>query len=53
MGTDAEQLVLQAIHDWRDSLINLTASNRLLNFKPRKTSAVGAEVRRGCRRCRP
>lgn len=26
--------------EWRDSLINLTGRNRLLNFKPLKTSAV-------------
>jgi very-short-patch-repair endonuclease len=38
---------------WRDGLVNLTASNRLLNFKPRKTSAVrilapgSAEITRG------
>ncbi len=37
---DRGTLVRQAIHTWRDSLINLTRSNRLLNFKPGKASAI-------------
>ena len=32
--------IRQAIGKWRDSLINLTGSNRLLNFKPSKTGMV-------------
>ncbi len=43
-GRDAdgqqEARVRTAVASWRDGLINLTGSNRLLNFKPRKTSAV-------------
>ncbi|WP_214403716.1 DUF3320 domain-containing protein [Pseudonocardia lacus] len=41
-STDAQrrQLVRDAIASWRDGLVNLSASNRLLNFRPRKTSAV-------------
>ena len=27
--------------DWRDGLINLTGSNRLLNFKPSRTGMIG------------
>ena len=37
---DRGTLVRQAIHTWRDSLINLTRSNRLLNFRPSRTSAI-------------
>jgi Protein of unknown function (DUF4011)/AAA domain len=37
---DGGTLVRQAIHTWRDSLINLTRSNRLLNFKPSRTGAI-------------
>jgi very-short-patch-repair endonuclease len=32
--------ILQAIRTWRDGLVNLTASNRLLNFKPTKSSTL-------------
>ena len=35
-----EALIRSAIHDWRDGLINLTGSNRLLNFKPSRTGSV-------------
>ena len=35
-----DRLVREAIGAWRDGLVNLTGSNRLLNFRPRKTSAV-------------
>jgi len=35
-----DDLVRATIASWRDALVNLTGSNRLLNFKPRKTSAV-------------
>lgn len=34
------RLVRAAIGTWRDGLVNLSRSNRLLNFRPRKTSAV-------------
>ena len=37
---DRGTLVRQAIRTWRDSLINLTRSNRLLNFRPSRTSAI-------------
>jgi hypothetical protein len=37
---DRDGLVRQAIRTWRDSLINLTRSNRLLNFRPSRTSAI-------------
>ena len=33
-------LVREAVRSWRDGLVNLTRSNRLLNFPVRKTSAV-------------
>ena len=36
-----EAAVRQAIHKWRDSLVNLTGTNRLLNLKPSKTSVLG------------
>ena len=35
-----QETVYQAIGKWRDGLINLTGSNRLLNFKPSKTGTV-------------
>ncbi|HEY2279226.1 MAG TPA: DUF3320 domain-containing protein [Streptosporangiaceae bacterium] len=35
-----ERLIRAAIQGWRDDLINLTASNRLLNFKLSKTGSV-------------
>jgi hypothetical protein len=37
---DRNGLVRSAIGTWRDGLINLTGSNRLLNFKPSRTSAI-------------
>ena len=33
-------LLRSTLATWRDSLINLTGTNRLLNFKPRRTSTV-------------
>jgi len=39
-GDAQRRLVRDAIAVWRDSLVNLSGSNRLLNFRPRKTSAV-------------
>jgi hypothetical protein len=33
--------VRQAIRKWRDSLVNLTGTNRLLNLKPSKTGMLG------------
>lgn len=33
-------MIRQAIGKWRDGLINLTGSNRLINFKPSKTGMV-------------
>lgn len=32
--------VEEAIRDWRDSLLNLAGTNRLLNFRPSKTSTI-------------
>jgi hypothetical protein len=32
--------VRQVIRRWRDSLVNLTGTNRLLNLKPSKTSML-------------
>jgi len=37
---DRDGLVRSAIGTWRDGLINLTGSNRLLNFKPSRTSVI-------------
>ncbi len=37
---DTGTLIRQAIRTWRDSLINLTRSNRLLNFRLSRTSAI-------------
>jgi REase_MTES_1575/Protein of unknown function (DUF4011)/AAA domain/Protein of unknown function (DUF3320) len=37
---DRDGLARQAIRTWRDGLINLTGSNRLLNFKPTRTSVI-------------
>jgi hypothetical protein len=37
---DRETLIRSAITVWRDSLINLTGSNRLLNFKPSRTGMI-------------
>jgi REase_MTES_1575/Protein of unknown function (DUF4011)/AAA domain/Protein of unknown function (DUF3320) len=37
---DREMLIRAAISGWRDSLINLTAANRLLNFKPSRTGMI-------------
>lgn len=35
-----EPQVRQAIQTWRDSLVNLTGTNRLLNFRPTKSSTL-------------
>src|SRR6202012_4690057 len=35
-----EAAVRQAIGKWRDSLVNLTGTNRLLNLKPSKTGML-------------
>ena len=37
---DRETLIRSAIRIWRDGLINLTGSNRLLNFKPSRTGMI-------------
>ena len=37
---DRGTLIRSAIRTWRDGLINLTGSNRLLNFKPSRTGMV-------------
>jgi very-short-patch-repair endonuclease len=37
---DRETLIRSAITTWRDGLINLTGSNRLLNFKPSRTGMI-------------
>ena len=37
---DRETLIRSAIRGWRDGLINLTGSNRLLNFKPSRTGMI-------------
>ena len=37
---DRETQIRSAITAWRDGLINLTGSNRLLNFKPSRTGMV-------------
>jgi very-short-patch-repair endonuclease len=37
---DRETLIRSSIRSWRDGLINLTGSNRLLNFRPSKTGMV-------------
>ena len=37
---DREALIRSAVQSWRDGLINLTGSNRLLNFKPSRTGSV-------------
>src|ERR1700730_7005210 len=37
---DRATLIRSAIGVWRDGLINLTGSNRLLNFKASKTGVV-------------
>src|ERR1700722_17341421 len=37
---DRETLIRSAIRSWRDGLINLTGSNRLLNFKPSRTGMI-------------
>ena len=37
---DRETLIRSAIRTWRDGLINLTGSNRLLNFKPSRTGMI-------------
>lgn len=41
--TSGAALVKAVIADWRDSLINLTGNNRLINFKMRETSCVTIE----------
>ncbi|HKA69147.1 MAG TPA: DUF3320 domain-containing protein [Actinomycetes bacterium] len=35
-----DPVVRDAIRDWRDSLLNLAGTNRLLNFRPSKTSTI-------------
>jgi hypothetical protein len=37
---DRGTLIRSAIRSWRDGLINLTGSNRLLNFKPSRTGMI-------------
>jgi hypothetical protein len=37
---DHETFVRSAIRSWRDGLINLTGSNRLLNFRPSRTGVI-------------
>ncbi len=37
---DRDTLIRAAIRSWRDGLINLTGSNRLLNFRPSRTGSV-------------
>jgi Protein of unknown function (DUF4011) len=37
---NVDALIRTAIRGWRDSLINLTGSNRLLNFKPSRAGAI-------------
>jgi hypothetical protein len=40
-GTPSQQKTIHAsIGKWRDGLVNLTGSNRLLNFKPSKTGSL-------------
>jgi len=39
-----ERLVRQAIGRWRDGLVNLTGTNRLLNFRPTKSSTLAIAV---------
>jgi REase_MTES_1575/Protein of unknown function (DUF4011)/AAA domain/Protein of unknown function (DUF3320) len=39
-SADRELLIRSAIRGWRDSLICLTAANRLLNFKPSRTGVI-------------
>jgi hypothetical protein len=38
---DRQRQVREAIGKWRDSLVNLTGSNRLINFKQSKTGMLG------------
>jgi very-short-patch-repair endonuclease len=39
--SDAQgRVVREAVAQWRDGLVNLSRSNRLLHFRPRRTSAV-------------
>src|ERR1700722_6558056 len=40
LSRDRETLIRSAITAWRDGLINLTGSNRLLNFKPSRTGMI-------------
>ena len=40
-SADREALIRAAIGSWRDSLISLTRANRLLNFRPSRTGAIG------------
>ena len=40
-SSDRGTLVRSAVRVWRDGLINLTGSNRLLNFKPSRTGMIG------------
>jgi hypothetical protein len=39
-SADRELAIRSAIRSWRDSLICLTAANRLLNFKPSRTGMI-------------
>ena len=34
------RLIRSAVQTWRDGLINLTGSNRLLNFRPSRTGMI-------------
>jgi hypothetical protein len=49
---DRDGLVRSAIRTWRDGLINLTGSSRLLNFKPGRTSVISV-ARPAPQRCCP
>ncbi|MFS0912349.1 DUF4011 domain-containing protein [Microbacterium sp. 179-I 3D2 NHS] len=43
MGDDADRnddAVRKALHAWRDSLLSLTGQNRLLNYRPTRTSTI-------------
>lgn len=39
-GPNASVRVLNAIRQWRDSLVNLTGRNRLLNYRPTRSSTI-------------
>ncbi|HUY48773.1 MAG TPA: DUF4011 domain-containing protein [Streptosporangiaceae bacterium] len=40
-AADREALIRSAISSWRDSLTDLTAANRLIDFRPGRTGIVG------------